>query len=136
MGLEHLINDPRFHDYVARKDNYKELIRILDETFATKTRDEWMPLLQKEGVIWGIVNTLADLPNDPQVIANDYIVDFDHEILGKMKYVGLPIKLSETPAISVRSRAPMLGEHTEEVLIDLLGYSWEDIARLKDMEVI
>jgi crotonobetainyl-CoA:carnitine CoA-transferase CaiB-like acyl-CoA transferase len=131
MGLGHLITDPRFADMSSRGKNAREMIKILDETFATKTRDEWMKILHQGGdFIFTVVNSIADLENDPQVVANEYIVDYDHEIHGKMKLLGATVKLSETPA-NPYGRAPEHGEHTEAILTEILGYSWEDIDRLR-----
>ena len=73
--------------------------------------------------------------NDPQVLANDLLPEFDHPTLGKIRETGIPIEFSETPG-SIREPAPQLGQHTEEVLVDLLGYSWDDIERLHDNGVI
>ncbi|MFC1964341.1 CaiB/BaiF CoA transferase family protein [Chloroflexota bacterium] len=136
LKLEHLINDPKFHDYEAKEQHNEELIRILDEVFRTRTRPEWLTILGKEDLIYCEVNTFNDLAQDPQVIANKYVEEFDHDVLGKIKLVGSPVKLSRTPAIPTRTRAPELGEHTEQVLLDIAGYSWEDISNLRDKEVI
>lgn len=136
MGLEHLAKDPRFAEMGTRGKNAKDLIKIFDETFITKTREEWMKILHEGGdFIFTVVNSIADLENDPQVIANDYIVPYDHEIHGKMKLLGATVKLSETPA-NPYGRAPEHGEHTETVLTEILGYSWEDIDRLRNSGAI
>ena len=81
------------------------------------------------------VNSVDELPDDPQVRANDYVVDFDHPRFGTTQVVGIPVRLSETPG-SVRLPAPEFGQHTEQILTELLGYSWEQIAELKEREVI
>jgi crotonobetainyl-CoA:carnitine CoA-transferase CaiB-like acyl-CoA transferase len=136
VGLERLAKDPRFAEMGPRGKNSRELIKIFDETFLTKTREEWMKILHEGGdFIFTVVNSIADLENDPQVIANDYIVDYDHEIHGKMKLLGATVKLSETPANPL-GRAPEHGEHTETVLTEILGYSWEDIDRLRQSGAI
>ena len=81
------------------------------------------------------VNSVADLPDDPQVRANDYIVEFDHPQHGKTQVMGIPVRLSETPG-SVREPAPEFGQHTEEVLTGLLDYSWDEIGALRERKVI
>jgi crotonobetainyl-CoA:carnitine CoA-transferase CaiB-like acyl-CoA transferase len=86
-------------------------------------------------VICTPVQSINDLTNDPQVLANDYIVECHHDVLGPVKVVGLPIRLSETPG-EINCTAPELGQHTEEILLDVGGYTWEEIARLREEEVI
>src|SRR5260370_23500717 len=102
----------------------------------TKRRDEWMKIVKHVGdFIYTIVNSISDLPTDEQVLANDYVVDYDHPTIGKTKVVGVPIILSKTPG-EPRGRAPEFGEQTEIILTELLGYSWEDVARLHKARVI
>ena len=111
-------------------------LNILDKIFATKSREEWMKILKHGGdFIYTVVNRIADLPDDPQVQANDYVVDYEHPAIGAMKLVGFPVRFSETPA-NPRGHAPELGEHTETILTEILGYSWEDIARFKESGAI
>ncbi len=106
LGLSGLAADPRFADLRGRGTNAREVIAILDRTFATRPREEWLKILKAGGdFIFGIVNSVADLPNDPQVIANQYIVDYDHPDLGRTKIVGMPIKFSRTPG-DPRGAAP------------------------------
>ena len=135
MNLGDLEHDPRFSNMDARTKNSEELISILDQNFATKTRDEWMSLLNKEGVVYSRLNAISDLVDDPQMLANDYITEWDHPEWGKVKWTGFPIKFSETP-MAIRREAPAFGQHTEEILIEVLGYSWDDINKLQDEEVI
>ena len=78
---------------------------------------------------------MNDLAADPQVIANDYIIDCQHEALGKVKVVGIPIELSETPG-KVNPEAPEFGQNTEEVLMELGGYTWEEISELRNNKAI
>ena len=136
IGLPQLINDPRFAEMGPRGKNARELIRIFDETFLTKTREEWMKILHEGGdFIFTVVNSLPDLEKDSQVLANEYIVDYEHEIHGKMKLLGATVKLSETPS-NPYGRAPEHGEHTETVLTEILGYCWEDVDRLRQCGAI
>ncbi|HKN00145.1 MAG TPA: CoA transferase [Candidatus Binataceae bacterium] len=131
-----LIDDPKYADMRIRGHNAPELVAILDQIFATRTRDEWMKTLKAGGdFIYTIVNTVADLPDDPQVRANDYIVEYEHPELGAMQLLGMPVKLSETPG-EPRGHAPELGEQTEAILTEMLGYTWDDIARLREANVI
>ncbi len=136
MGIEELENDPRFANMKARGKNAEELIAILDRVFASRPRDEWIRRLKEGGdFIYTIVNTVSDLPDDPQMIANEYIVDYDHPVWGPIQVPGFPVTFSKTPA-NPKAPAPEFGEHTEQVLIEILGYSWEDVARFKEEEVI
>jgi crotonobetainyl-CoA:carnitine CoA-transferase CaiB-like acyl-CoA transferase len=132
LGIKEFIDDPRFNTMKLRGKNRRDLIQILDRVFLTKPRAEWMKILDEGGdFIYTVVNSIDDLPNDPQVIANQYIVDYDHPVAGKTQLMGVPVNLSKTPG-DARGRAPELGEHSETILTDLLGYSWEEVAKLRD----
>ena len=135
LGLEDIIDDPRFIDMRARSENRQELIRLLDETFAQKTYSEWEATLREAGdFIFAPVQHPSELKDDPQVVANDYITEVDHPVLGRVRLADHPIRYNETPH-SIRSVAPDLGEHTEEVLLEL-GRDWTDITRLQEKGVI
>ena len=137
LGRPELATDERFKDLQSRQVNAAPVIEILDEAFATKTRDEWIAILRAApgDFIFTIVNDVNDLPDDPQMQANDYVTEFDHPTYGPTKMLGMPVRLSETPG-SVRLAAPELGQHTEEILLDVLGYDWERIAELRKLDVI
>jgi len=134
LGMPELEHDPRFSSIEARGENAKELIAIMDAKFATKTRDQWFEIFKREGLIHAPIQTPTEVINDPQSLANNYVVWFDHPVLGKTKMVGFPWDFSQTPA-SIRREAPELGQHTEEILLEL-GYTWDDITQLKTEEVI
>jgi len=136
LGRPELAADERFADLRVRAANAGVAVAILDEVFATKPRSEWVAILRAGGdFIFTVVNSVNELPDDPQVQANHYITDFDHPQFGTTQVVGLPVRLSETPG-SVRLPAPEFGQHTEEILNGVLGYSWEQIAALKEQQVI
>jgi crotonobetainyl-CoA:carnitine CoA-transferase CaiB-like acyl-CoA transferase len=135
MELEDLEKDPRFDSMDKRTENHKELIGLLDDRFGTKARDKWSEIFKENGIIFAPVNNIHDVTQDPQVLANDYLTEFDHPALGPIKTVGFPISLSKTP-MSIRREAPEFGQHTEEILTEVLDYSWEDVETLKDDEVI
>jgi crotonobetainyl-CoA:carnitine CoA-transferase CaiB-like acyl-CoA transferase len=137
IGRPELAVDDRFKDGPRRAHNAEAAIAILDEVFATRTRDEWIAqLARSEGdFIYTIVNGVDDLPEDPQVLANDYVTDFDHPVHGQTRVLGIPVRLSQTPG-SIRLAAPELGQHTEEVLLDVLGYGWDRITELREGDVI
>ena len=136
VGIQELIDDTRFNNMRARGKNRRELIAILDKVFATKPRDEWMHIMKHGGdFIYTVVNSINDLPTDPQVLANEYVVDYEHPELGKMQVVGVPVILSQTPG-NPRGRAPELGENTEMILTEMLGYSWDDVAKFREAGII
>jgi crotonobetainyl-CoA:carnitine CoA-transferase CaiB-like acyl-CoA transferase len=137
LGREELEKDERFSSAALRNDNRFELIPILDEVFKTKNRNEWVHALEEMGggLAYSLVLEPEELQSDPQIRDNDYITEINHPVLGKTKVIGCPIKFSKTPA-DVNPTAPNFGEHTEEVLMNTCHYSWEDIEKLKDDEVI
>ena len=128
--LEH---DPRFKGIEERGKNSKELVRVLDDKFAGKTRDEWLNQLRKEGCICTPIQSHTEVCNDPQALANNYFIEVDHPVWGRIKEVGFPWDFSETPATWQRE-APELGQHTEEILLEL-GYTPEDVLQLKNERV-
>jgi crotonobetainyl-CoA:carnitine CoA-transferase CaiB-like acyl-CoA transferase len=136
IGRPELAGDERFDTLAARARNAAACIAILDEVFASRPRDAWLQALREHpgDFIFTVVNSVADLPQDPQVKANDYVVDFEHPAHGTVQMLGVPVRLSETPG-GVRAPAPEFGQHTEEVLLDL-GYDWERISELREKEVI
>ena len=131
-----LVHDSRFSTMDARYENRVELVELLDDIFASKSSEEWVRILtENKELIWERVQRTLDLPHDPQVVANSYVVDFDHPVLGPTKWTQTPVTYSKTP-LSTRKMAPAHGENTEEILIDLLGYTWDDLVALKDRGVI
>jgi crotonobetainyl-CoA:carnitine CoA-transferase CaiB-like acyl-CoA transferase len=134
IGIPELEKSEKYKSEDKRMENCVELISILDKRFATKTYHEWENILMKTDLLFNRVNKLTDVASDPQVVENNFIMDWDHSHWGKIKFPGFCYELSKTPP-SIRREAPTLGQHTEEVLLEL-GYTWEDIANLKDKEVI
>jgi len=125
-------DDPRFNTNEARINNARETVALLDNAFAKKTRDEWVKAFEGKDIFWEKVQKIEDLPDDPQVIANKYLTDYTHPLTGETyKYQNLPMQFRETPAMR-QGRAPLLGEHTEEILVDILGYKKEDMPGLLD----
>ena len=136
IGHPELLDDERFIGMENRTEHRRELIAILDSIFVTKTRPEWTEILNKSAdIVWERVQDVFDLPDDPQVIANNYLVDFDHPVLGPTKWLQTPLGYNKTP-LSTRKMAPAHGENTEEVLMEALGYTWDDIGALQEAGAI
>src|SRR3954466_15935068 len=135
LGLAPPAADPRFIDNPARNANRAALIAQLQEAFLAKSDEEWEPILLAAGVPIGAVNTLDAVMTHPQVAARGAIVESTHPVAGTVKMTAPPVRLSETPG-SVRSPAPLLGEHTEQVLRERLGMQDNEIARLRSTGVI
>jgi len=133
-GQEQLLADEAYTDQAGKPVNLPELVRIFDEVFATKTRDEWMEIFQAHKFMFCPVQHIQDVETDPQALVNDYIVPFEHPLLGKINIPGYPAHFSENHA-GTRGPAPAIGQHTDEVLEDL-GYSTDDIENLKKEGVI
>src|SRR5262249_27474186 len=102
----------------------------LQEVFLTRPYEEWEALLLKHGIPVGAINSIGEVVEHPQVKARHALVEMDHPRVGKVRMVGAPVRLSETPG-SVRTPAPLLGEHTDRVLTDLLGLGASEIASLR-----
>jgi crotonobetainyl-CoA:carnitine CoA-transferase CaiB-like acyl-CoA transferase len=130
IGCPEMATDPRYSTNGARDANRASLVEKLQEVFLTRSYDEWEKLLSGNGIPVGKVNSLAEAVAHPQVAARGSLVEIDHPSVGKTKVVGVPARLSATPG-SVRSPSPRLGEHTEEVMKDLLGLSAQEIAKFR-----
>jgi CoA:oxalate CoA-transferase len=133
-GIEELENDPRFNSPEARGKHAKELVAILDERFAARTRDEWIKILKEEGIIFTPIQSLIEVTNDSQAFANNYFIDVDHPEWGKIKMTGFPWDFSGTPA-AWRRPAPGFGQHSEEILSEV-GYDSDDIAQLRQEGIV
>jgi formyl-CoA transferase len=129
-----LVHDPRFAANSLRNEHREELNLILDKIFLSTTAQEWTELLLQHGIPAGPIYTVADVFSDPQVIDREMVVQIEHPEAGKIKMAGIPIKFSATPA-QIRSHPPLLGEHTDEVLLSL-GYSHEQIETFRKRNVI
>ncbi len=130
IGRADLAADPRYATNAARVVNRETLIETLQEVFLTRTYEEWEAILMSGGVPVGAINTIDRVVEHPQVVARGAFVDCEHPVAGKVRVVGPPARLSDTPA-DVRLPAPLLGEHTDEVLRARLGLDDREIARLR-----
>ncbi len=128
--LEHLIGDPRFATSRSRTERHDEIVKILREQFRRKARQYWLPRLDANHIPNAPINTIAEVFDNPQVKHMGIPRQITHPKAGTSNLVGSPINLSGTPAKFYRA-APLLGEHTEEILTKL-GY---DGATIKDLRV-
>ena len=135
LGLPALSDDPRYVSNAARNANRPALIATLQDAFLTKSYEEWEAILIPAGVPMGAINTLDVVASHPQVAARDAMVESTHPVAGAVRMTAPPVRMSETPG-SVRTPAPLLGEHTTEVLRERLGLADEEIARLRRAGVI
>jgi formyl-CoA transferase len=134
LGRPDLATDERFAEPFNRWSNADALEVELTAVFRSGNRDEWLKRLIAHDVPCSPVQDFADVGNDPQALANGYVTTVEHPSLGTLRVVGSPVRLTETPA-SVRMPAPELGQHTEELLLEV-GYDWETIAKLRTDEII
>ncbi|MBI2859719.1 MAG: CoA transferase [Chloroflexi bacterium] len=135
LDVREIQNDPRFSGIGERSQNAGELTELLDKVFKTRKRDEWLKRLESIDLPCAPVQDYGELADDPQMKANANIIDYDHPVAGPVKLVANPVRLSETPW-QMRMPAPEFGQHTEEVLIETAGYSWEELEQLRAEEVI
>ncbi len=129
LGRADLATDALYAEPFARYANADRLEVELAAAFMAESRDCWIARLVAHDVPCGPVQDYLEVGADPQARANGYITTIEHPNLGPMQVVGVPARLSETPG-SIRMPAPELGQHTEEILLDL-GYTWEQIEALK-----
>lgn len=135
IGLAELPSDPRFKRNADRVANREAVIEILSRHFLGGRAEEWISRIHPRGVPIGAINSIAQALDEPQVKARDMLVKIPHPLKDDFVTVGSPIKMSGTPVEYLRP-APMLGEHTDEVLKAQLGLSDERLLQLKASGVI
>ncbi len=129
-GCMELAYDPRFASNGKRVENRAELTRLLGEIFRKRTKKEWVELLDAAGVPNGPINDIAQVFAEPQVQARGVKIELDHPVAGPLPMVASPMRFSGTP-LEFKTPPPLLGEHTDEVLQNLLAKSPAEIARLR-----
>jgi formyl-CoA transferase len=134
-GRPELADDPRFATNPLRVKNRNTLVPILAAMVLTKKRAEWIELLEARGVPCGPINDVGEVFENPQVKARGVAIELPHPVAGTVKLVRSPIKMSATPATSDKA-PPLLGQHTDEVLREVLGKSSGEIAALRAKGVL
>lgn len=130
-----LAENPLFRTNPLRVKNREACIGILASVMKTRTRDEWIQLLNDDAIPCAPINTVDEVFQDPQVLHRNMLVDVNHPTAGKIKLVGIPVKYSDADA-EIRLPPPVLGEHTREILGGILGYEDAKIEALKSAGVI
>jgi crotonobetainyl-CoA:carnitine CoA-transferase CaiB-like acyl-CoA transferase len=123
-------SDPRFAVNSARVENRRPLDEQIDAALAASQAEVWIEKLKAAGIPCGMINTVAQALQDPQTEAREMVETIEHPTAGELKMLGIPFKLSSTPA-SVRTPPPLLGQHSDEILQDLLGFDAAKIADLR-----
>ncbi|MBI1771375.1 MAG: CoA transferase [Burkholderiales bacterium] len=133
--LPELADDPRFSTNPKRVEHRDVLVPILANMVRLKTKQEWISLLEEAGVPCGPINTLDEVFEDPQVLARQMQINLPHPTAGQVKLVASPMKLSATP-VTYPSAPPLLGQHTQSVLTEVLGYGERQLDELKARNII
>lgn len=128
------IEDPRFLTNMDRSENVEELEQLIEEQLASNTTEYWVAKCEEAKVPAGPINNFAQAVQDEHYIERGMIQEVEHPVIGKMKTIGTPSKLSKTPG-EIKSPAPLLGEHTDEVMKSL-GITDEQIKALKEKGII
>lgn len=129
-----LLDDARFAGRNERLANRDALIAEIEKTTAAAPRSVWLARVAREGVPSGPINTYPEALSDPHALARDMVVDLTHPAAGPIKALGIPVKLSDTPG-SVDRPAPLVGQHTEELLVEL-GYTEAQRRTLREQGVV
>ncbi len=129
IGRPGLKDDPRFATNGARVAHRSELRDILSQAFLERDADEWLNLFREAGLPCGPINSVPEVFQHPQAEAREMVLAVEHEGAGTVRFPGFPYKLSATPA-AVRLPPPRLGEHTDEILVDVLGHTFVECANL------
>ena len=134
LGRLDLLSHPKLSSLESRRNSPGAVVKELEETIGSKSEGELGPRLDKHGVVWAPVQDLEEVIDDPQAILNGYFTRLEHPSYGWYQTLNFPIKFSDSPA-GPKGCAPEVGQHTEEVLLEL-GYSWERIETLKGIGAI
>ena len=129
IGREELIDDPEWSTPEARLPKLEQCFAMIEEWTKTKTKFEVMEILNPLNIPCGPILSMEELINEESLIKTGTVVEVDHPTRGKYRTIGNPIKLSNSPTTVKRS--PLLGEHTDEILTEILGYQPDEIEQLR-----
>lgn len=135
LGRTDLIDHPKFRTNPLRCDHRKEVVEIVQQEMEKKTAQEWCEIFEKHAIPYSPINNLEQICEDPHIAHRKMLVEVDQSRVGRMTVTASPLKMSETPG-EVYAPAPLLGQHSEEVLREVLGYSPETIRALKEQQII
>lgn len=135
LEVPHLSHDPRFSTNPARVNNREELVETMTRAIRRKTSSEWTSILRRIKIPCGPIQSIDEVFSDPQVMAREMIVEIEHPEFGSVKTVANPIRYSQTPLVYHKA-PPQLGEDTETVLANMLGFDEARIADLKFRGVV
>jgi formyl-CoA transferase len=136
IGTNHLLEDRTYQDNYDRVKAHEEVKRIVEEWTGARTVRDVVDFLLSKTIPCAPLYTVKDVVEDPHIVeARRMIREMEHPVAGKMKVIGSPINLSETPA-EVRSPAPLLGQHSADILRNVLNYSEDQIESLKKEKII
>ena len=130
LGIQRLEKDPEYSDNVVRNFHGDKIQKVLDEIFPTKTTHEWLKELNDADILATEVVDYRAMLKSEQALVNGYLLELDHPVAGKVLVSGAPVTINGEVAAAAEP-APELGQHTEEVLLEL-GYTWEEIGALRD----
>ncbi|MGM8365217.1 CaiB/BaiF CoA transferase family protein [Virgibacillus sp. W0181] len=134
IGRPEMLEDERFKDNESRMDHMEVFVQMIEEQTTTQPRSYWLEKFEEVGIPAGSINTYPESLNDPHTQARDMVCEVDHPVAGKVKALGIPVKMSKTPG-SIRKSAPLAGEDTNSILSEL-GYDEEKIESLRKNEIV
>ncbi|KAL3832053.1 hypothetical protein ACJMK2_023732 [Sinanodonta woodiana] len=135
LHLDDLASHPDFISNRQRVKNRVELVNILTREFSKKSTEEWLSAFESSGIPFGAINNMQQVFSDPQVLHNNLIQEMEHSTAGKIRVAGPAVKYSESTTV-LQYPPPLLGEHTDIVLQELLGLSSDELGTLRDKGII
>ena len=134
IGRDDLLEDIKYQDNASRLINRQQLVDDLEKTLSKKSSQEWLKDLEKDGVPAGPIFDISEVCSNDQIKSREMDVTLEHPTAGKIRNIGLATKLSQTPG-KIKTAAPLLGQHTKEILIEM-GYTAEEIEEFISNETV